>query len=57
MKDIFEIAGEGKTLSDVEIAGALERALGEWEAEKGPVRNALIIPPDFISTCCRATLT
>jgi nickel-dependent lactate racemase len=47
MKDIFEIAKDGTTLSNDEIAAALERALADWEAEKGAVKNALIIPPDF----------
>ena len=47
MKDRFEIAAEGKTLSNDEIAAALKKSLADWEAEKGPVRNALIIPPDF----------
>ena len=47
MKDRFEIASEGKTLSNAEIAKILELSLADWEAEKGRVKNALIIPPDF----------
>ena len=45
--DIFKIAEEGRTISDDEIAELLERALADWEARRGAVKNALIIPPDF----------
>ncbi len=47
MKDMFRIAETVEGLSDAEIAQELEAALAAWEAEKGPVRNALVIPPDF----------
>ena len=47
MKDMFKIAPAGATLSNEEIATTLERALSDWEAENGAVRNALVIPPDF----------
>ena len=45
--DIFKIAEKGKTISNEEIAKLVEQALAGWEAHKGVVRNALIIPPDF----------
>ena len=47
MRDIFKIAADGETLSNEEIASILANALADWEAERGPVRNALVIPPDF----------
>ena len=47
MKDLFKIAETADGLSNDEIAKTLEGALAAWEAEKGPVRNALVIPPDF----------
>lgn len=47
MKDLFRIAETADGLSNDEIAKTLEDALAAWEAEKGPVRNALVIPPDF----------
>ena len=47
MKDMFRIAETAEGLSNAEIAQELEAALAAWEAEKGPVRNALVIPPDF----------
>ena len=45
--DFFKIAENEDGISNEEIAGILERALADWEARKGAVRNALIIPPDF----------
>ena len=45
--DIFEIAKDDSGLSNDEIAKLLERALGDWEARKGAVKKALVIPPDF----------
>ena len=45
--DIFKIAEKGKTISNEEIAKLVEQALAGWEARKGAVCNALIIPPDF----------
>ena len=45
--DIFKIAEGDKGLSNDEIAQLLAQALADWEARKGTVRNALIIPPDF----------
>ncbi len=47
MEDMFRIAETAEGLSNAEIAQELEAALAAWEAEKGPVRNALVIPPDF----------
>lgn len=47
MEDMFRIAETAEGLSNAEIAKELEAALAAWEAEKGPVRNALVIPPDF----------
>ena len=47
MRDIFKIASDGETLSNEEIASILANALADWEAERGQVRNALVIPPDF----------
>lgn len=47
MKDLFRIAETAEGLSNEDIARALEAALAAWEAEKGPVRRALVIPPDF----------
>lgn len=47
MKDMFRIAETAEGLSNAEIAKELEAALAAWEAEKGPVRNVLVIPPDF----------
>ena len=45
--DIFKIADKEGGLANDEIAKLLEQALVDWEARKGAVRNALIIPPDF----------
>jgi len=45
--DIFKIAENEAGLTNDEIAKILEGALGNWEAERGAVRNALVIPPDF----------
>ena len=45
--DIFEIAKGESGLSNDEIAKLLEKALADWEARKGAVKKALIIPPDF----------
>ena len=45
--DIFKIADQEGGLSNDEIAKLLGEALADWEARKGVVRNALIIPPDF----------
>ena len=45
--DIFKIADQEGGLSNDEIAKLLGEALADWEARKGAVRNALIIPPDF----------
>ena len=47
MEDMFRIAETAEGLSNAEIAQELEAALAAWEAEKGSVRNALVIPPDF----------
>lgn len=47
MEDMFRIAETAEGLSNAEIAQELEAAFAAWEAEKGPVRNALVIPPDF----------
>ena len=47
MKDRFLVADDGKTLSNDDIARSLELALADWESERGSVKNALIIPPDF----------
>jgi len=47
MNDLFKIDETGKGFSNEEIAEALKEALVNWESEKGPVRNALVIPPDF----------
>ena len=44
---MFRIAETAEGLSNAEIAQELEAALAAWEAEKGSVRNALVIPPDF----------
>ena len=45
--DIFEIAKTEQGLTNDEIEVLLGKALSDWEARKGKVRNALIIPPDF----------
>ena len=45
--DIFEIAKGESGLSNEEIAKLLEKALADWEARKGAVKKALVIPPDF----------
>ena len=45
--DIFEIAKGESGLSNDEIAKLLEKALANWEARKGAVKKALVIPPDF----------
>jgi len=45
--DIFEIAKGESGLSNDEIAKLLEKALADWEARKGAVKKALVIPPDF----------
>ena len=45
--DIFKIAENEAGLSNEEIAKLLGEALADWEARKGAVKNALIIPPDF----------
>ena len=45
--DIFEIDKTGEGLSNDEIAALLEKALVDWEARKGAVKKALVIPPDF----------
>ena len=45
--DIFRIAQTEDGLSNEEIAKLLEEALADWEKNKGAVKNALIIPPDF----------
>ena len=45
--DIFRIAENADGLSNGEIADLLEQALADWEKRRGPVRNALVIPPDF----------
>ena len=47
MEDMFRIAETAEGLSNAEIAQELEAAFAAWEAEKGSVRNALVIPPDF----------
>ena len=47
MNDIFEIAQDAGGMSNDVIAAKLEAALKAWEAEKGAVKKALIIPPDF----------
>ncbi len=47
MNDIFTIANSDAGISNDEIAEKLAAALAAWEAEKGAVRNCLIIPPDF----------
>ena len=47
MKDIFKIADGDEGFDNEEIAKFLETALADWEHEKGAVKNALIIPPDF----------
>ena len=45
--DIFEIDKTGEGLSNDEVAALLEKALADWEARKGEVKKALVIPPDF----------
>ena len=45
--DIFKTADDEGGLSNGEIAELLAQALGDWEARRGAVRNALIVPPDF----------
>ena len=45
--DLFKIAETDAGFTNEEIAGFLAEALADWEARKGAVRNALIIPPDF----------
>ena len=45
--DIFKIAADDAGFSNDEIAGYLEQSLADWEARRGAVKNALIIPPDF----------
>ena len=45
--DIFRIASDESGISNDEIAALLEQALTDWEARRGKVRNALVIPPDF----------
>ena len=45
--DIFETDKTGEGLSNDEIAALLEKALADWEARKGAVKKALVIPPDF----------
>ena len=45
--DIFKIADSEAGLSNDEIARLFSEALADWEARKGAVKNALIIPPDF----------
>ena len=45
--DIFEIDKTGEGLSNDEVAALLEKALADWEARKGAVKKALVIPPDF----------
>ena len=45
--DIFKVADAEGGLSNDEIEKLLGEALADWEARKGAVRNALIIPPDF----------
>ena len=45
--DIFETDKTGNGLSNDEIAALLEKALADWEARKGAVKKALVIPPDF----------
>ena len=46
--DIFRIADREDGLPNDEIAKLLEQALQDWEQRRGAVRNALIIPPDFM---------
>ena len=45
--DIFKTAENEAGLTNDEIAALLEKALADWQARKGAVKNALIIPPDF----------
>ena len=45
--DIFETDKTGEGLSNDEVAALLEKALADWEARKGVVKKALVIPPDF----------
>ena len=45
--DIFKIAEDDKGFTNEEIAGFLREALADWEARRGAVRKALVIPPDF----------
>ena len=45
--DIFETDKTGEGLSNDEIVALLEKALADWEARKGAVKKALVIPPDF----------
>ncbi|MGN0832810.1 MAG: lactate racemase domain-containing protein [Kiritimatiellia bacterium] len=45
--DFFKVAADGETISNEEIAQVLAQALVDWEARRGAVRKALIIPPDF----------
>ena len=45
--DVFETDKTGEGLSNDEVAALLEKALADWEARKGAVKKALVIPPDF----------
>ena len=45
--DVFGIAEREEGLTDAEITGLLDRALDDWEARRGAVKKALLIPPDF----------
>ena len=46
-ESFFNIAPTAAGYTNAEIEGFLKQALVEWESKKGPVKNALIIPPDF----------
>ena len=46
-ENLFHVAPGEEGFSNDEIAGFLADALAGWERAKGPVANALVIPPDF----------
>lgn len=45
--DIFKIAQDAKGISNEEIGSLLSEALSDWQKNHGPVKSALLIPPDF----------
>jgi len=45
--DIFKIEQDGRGISNDDIAAHLAAALDDWQARRGRVKKALVVPPDF----------